>query len=74
MITRRPSAATLLGVAELDPVHLRVGKQAVEQDHRPALAGFVPRELDPVGSGPELGRGFAHRRQMSAAGADCKLG
>ena len=36
MITRKPARRDPLGMAELDPVHLRVGEQAVEQDHRPA--------------------------------------
>ena len=48
MITRKPSRGDPLGVAELDPVHVRVGKQAVEQDHRPALAKLVIGEFDPV--------------------------
>jgi len=30
-----------LGMAELDPIHLRIGEQAVQQDDRPALAKFV---------------------------------
>ena len=54
-----------LGVAELDPVHLRVGEQAVEQDHRPALPDLVPGELDAVGRGPMVGGGFSHFHQKS---------
>ena len=38
MITRKPSRRDALRVAELDPVHLRVGEEAVQQDHRPCPA------------------------------------
>ena len=50
-----------LGMTEIDPVHQRIGKQAVEQDHRASLAKLTVGELDPVGRGPDLRRrGFAH--------------
>ena len=37
-----------LGMAEVQPVHLRVGKQPVQQDRRPSVAKLVEGELDTV--------------------------
>ena len=50
MITRKPRAGDLGGVAEADPVGVGVGEQAVEQHDRPPLAQLVPGELDAVGA------------------------
>src|SRR5215217_1456396 len=47
-------------MAELDPVHVRVGEQAVEQDHGPALAYFMVGELDPVRCDPAMGACLSH--------------
>jgi hypothetical protein len=47
MMTRKPAAA-MLGMAELYPVHIGVGKQP-EQDHRPPFAQLVIGQLDAVG-------------------------
>src|SRR5438270_6263547 len=50
----KASARDPLGVAELDPVHLRVGEEAVEQDHRGPLPQFMPGEFNPVRSVPQM--------------------
>ena len=55
--TRRGDACRM---AELDPVHLGVGEQPVEQDHRPPLAHFAPGQFDPVGRGPLVQRDLSH--------------
>ena len=47
-------------VAELDPVHISVGKEPVKQDHRPAPPRLMKGELDPVGRRPEMGDDVAH--------------
>ena len=46
----KPLRRDPLGVAEPDPVDVRVGEEAVEQDHRAPGAKFVECELDAVGS------------------------
>ena len=47
-------------MAELDPVHLGVGEEAVHQDDRPALAQLMIGEFDAVGRGPSMKCGDAH--------------
>ncbi len=47
-------------VAELDPVHIGVGKEPVKQDHEPAPPRFMESELDPVGRSPEMRNDVAH--------------
>jgi hypothetical protein len=49
-----------LGMPELDPVHLRIGEEAVQQDHRLALAQLMIGKLDTVRRGPEMGGWFRH--------------
>src|SRR3982751_2021474 len=44
-----------VGMAELDPVHLRIGEEAVQQDDRSALTQFMIRQLDTVRCGPVVG-------------------
>ena len=47
-------------MAELDPVHVGVGEEAVEQDHRPASPSLMKGELDPVRRGPEMRDDVVH--------------
>ena len=54
-------------MAEPDPVGAGVGKQAVEQDRRPALAQLVIGELDPVGCRPIMNFGLAHPGNLPVA-------
>ena len=54
-------ARDAVGMAELDPVHLRVGEEPVEQDDRPALAHLVIGELDAVGGGPAVNCDLSRR-------------
>jgi hypothetical protein len=42
-------------MTELDPVHLGIGEQAVDQDDRPAAAKLPPREADTIGRGEVVG-------------------
>src|SRR5688572_5599534 len=44
-----PPRGDLGGMTEADPVGLGVGKEAMEEHHRPALAQLVPDELRAVG-------------------------
>ncbi len=67
MITRKPSPAIRSRVAELDPVHLRVGEQAVEEDYRPSLPELVIGERHIVGRGPVMDRRFAHPGKLPVA-------
>ena len=53
-----------VGMAELDPVHLRIGEEPVEQDDRPALAHLMLSELDAVGCGPALNLRLGHGRMF----------
>ena len=45
MITRKPARGDPVRLAELDPVDVGVGEQAVEQDDRPALPQLMIGEL-----------------------------
>jgi len=45
----------LRGMAEADPVGVGVREQAVEQQHRPAIASSCHRQLDPVRRGESMG-------------------
>ena len=72
MITRKPSARDALGMAEFDPVDLRVGEQPVEQHHRPPLAYFAPGELDAVGGGPIMDLVVAHRELARSPRPICR--
>src|SRR5215217_3572263 len=47
-------------VPELDPVHVRVLEEAMQQDDGPALPDLVIGELHTVGRGPEMNCGLAH--------------
>ena len=49
-----------LRMAELDPVHLRIGKQSMQQDHWPARAKLVIGEFDAVGGVPSLNDRIGH--------------
>ena len=43
-----------VGMAEPDPIHLRVGKKAMQQDDRPALSDLMIGELNAVRGTPEM--------------------
>ena len=47
-------------MTELDPVHLRIGKQAMQQDDGCTGANFMERQFDPVGGGPFLSKRINH--------------
>ena len=48
MIDAKAASGDLGGMAVAEPVGVGVGKEAVEQHDRPALAQLVPGELDAV--------------------------
>src|SRR5947209_19865363 len=54
-------------MAELDPVHVGVGEEPMEQNHRPAAAGLMKGELDPVRRGPEMHDDVAHPGKLPVA-------
>jgi hypothetical protein len=49
-----PRLGDARGMAEIDPVHPRIGEQAVEQNDWAPRPGFVPGESDTIGSGPAV--------------------
>ena len=54
-----------LRIAELDPVHLRIGEKPVQQDNRPALAHLAPGKLDAVRGREIAGGDFSHSCESS---------
>src|SRR5438309_2241615 len=54
-------------VAELDPVHVGVGEQAVEQDYRTALPTLMEGQLYAVRCGPMMDPRFAHPGKLPVA-------
>ena len=59
VLARAPSFLRAI-MAELDPVHLRVGEEAVKENYRPALPELVKGKFDAVGCSPELNAGIRH--------------
>jgi hypothetical protein len=54
-----------LGMAEVQPVHLRIGKQPVEEDNRAPVSYLAPDELDTVRGSPAVRGRVGHGPKVS---------